>query len=165
MIKGKMVRLFASGPQSYWDKVAKWYIKYNFGNSNKIYRAMAPFLNLSKAGKILDAGCGAGNGISILREFSGPNATFVMLDNSAELLKIAKETEPNVEALLESADSMSFKSQTFDTYVANGLIEIVPNSEWVLNEAYRVLKPGGMIGFSIYGRMGLCNTVRTSGRD
>lgn len=37
---------------------------------------------------------------------------------------------------------------------------MVENPEWMVNEAYRVLKHGGVTALSIYGRMGPCTALR-----
>lgn len=44
--------------------------------------------------------------------------------------------------------------------MSNGLLELVDSPDWVFNEAFRVLNPGGIAAFSLHGRMGLCTSLR-----
>lgn len=148
------------GSRRYWNKIGDWYIKYNFENSSKMYETMASFLHLDKAQKVIDAGCGAGNGVEAMRQFANPKTEFTLIDISDYFVEKAREANPGVEVLQQDAEQLSFSDATFDVYISNGLLEIVKKPDWVLNEAYRVLKPGGAASFSIYGRMGICNTLR-----
>ena len=151
----------AESHKDYWNKTAEWYMKYNIENSNKMYKAMAPFLQLQDAKRIIDAGCGAGNGVGILSKFTKPDTHFTLVDMSEKFVEQARRTNlPNVEVRQENAENLSDKDGKYDVYVSNGVLEICQNPEWLLNEAYRVLKPGGRAAFSIYGRMGICNTLR-----
>ncbi|CAG9317448.1 unnamed protein product [Blepharisma stoltei] len=144
----------------YWNRVGDWYLKYNYENSTKMYETMASFLRLEKAKKVLDAGCGAGNGVPAMKKFAGPNTKFTLVDISDYFVQKARESNPGVEVLQQDAEALSFNDSSFDVYISNGLLEIVKKPDWVVSEAYRVLKPGGVASFSIYGRMGICNTLR-----
>jgi ubiquinone/menaquinone biosynthesis C-methylase UbiE len=44
-----------------------------------------------------------------------------------------------------------FESNSFDVYLGGLFIHLVPEPLNVLKEAYRVVKPGGSIGFSVFG--------------
>jgi len=148
------------GSRWYWNKVGDWYVKYNYENSTKMYETMASFLRLDTAEKVLDAGCGAGNGVKAMKQFANPNTKFTLIDSSDYFVEKATQANPGVEVLQQDAGALAFPDSTFDVYISNGLLEIVKKPDWVVNEAYRVLKPGGAASFSIYGRMGICNTLR-----
>jgi len=47
-----------------------------------------------------------------------------------------------------------------DIITHNGVFEVIDAFRLSLDESYRVLKPGGMIGFSVFGRMGVSNALR-----
>mmetsp|Transcript_4579 Transcript_4579/g.4443 ORF Transcript_4579/g.4443 Transcript_4579/m.4443 type:complete len:284 (+) Transcript_4579:10-861(+) len=150
----------SEGSRMFWNKVADWYIKYNHENSTKMYETMASFLRLDKANKVIDAGCGSGNGVEAMKKFASPNTNFTLVDISDVFVEKARAANPGVEVYQQDAESLSFHDATFDVYISNGLLEIVKKPDWVVSEAYRVLKPGGVASFSIYGRMGICNTLR-----
>ena len=44
----------------------------------------------------------------------------------------------------------------FDIYVCNLVYQIVDSQEKALSEAYRVLKPGGKIGITVWGKKENC---------
>jgi len=169
MIRRKVIRYFAmasefsqyeEGTRKYWNHIGDWYVKYNLENSNKMYKAMAPFLKLENAKSVIDAGCGAGNGAQVLQSYA-PNANFTLVDISDDLVTKAQGLNlPRTQVRRENAEFLTDPDGTFDVYISNGLLEIVDNPSWLIHEAYRVLKPEGTAAFSIYGRMGICNTLR-----
>lgn len=58
------------------------------------------------------------------------------------LMNVDPAASPEV---MMDANSLGFLSDAFDCVVADQLLEHVPNPERVLNEAYRVLRPGGVV--------------------
>ena len=140
--------------------MADFYSRYNTELSNKNYEAMSEFLNLDTATSLLDAGCGSGNGYSVLSKHSKSTTKIHMVDISDEFISRAKNSYGDkADVRRANAESLPFKSNTFDAYVANGLLEIADNPEWVITEAFRTLKSGGRAAFSLYGRMGICNVL------
>lgn len=74
--------------------------------------------------------------------------------------KARKKNLERTKILKANAELLPFNAGSFDRYVSNGLLEMVDNPDWVFNEAYRVLNNGGIAGFSLHGRMGLCTSLR-----
>ena len=147
--------------RKFWNTMSEFYARNNTELSNKTYEAMAPFLNLEPGNLVLDAGCGLGNGFPILSDSFSKSLKYFMVDISDDFVNKAKSVYgEKAEIKRANAESLPFKPNTFDAYIANGLLEIVDNPDWVISEAFRVLKSGGTAGFSLYGRMGICNVLR-----
>ena len=49
-------------------------------------------------------------------------------------------------------ESLPFKHETFDCYLASLSLMLVDNHLNMLREAFRVCKPGASLGFTIWGR-------------
>jgi ubiquinone/menaquinone biosynthesis C-methylase UbiE len=74
------------------------------------------------------------------------------LDISDEMLDKAKTNIEsvgisNVEFVRGSSDDLPFEDDYFDVVASNGIYNLSPDKEKVLNEVYRVLKPGGRTVF------------------
>ena len=147
--------------RKFWNTMSDFYQKHSLEGTKKNYEAIVPFLSLKSTSSLLDAGSGAGDGFPILTANPALNLKVTLLDISDENVSKAKAKYGNkAEVKRGNAESLPFKPSTFDAYVANGLLESVDNPDWVINEAFRTLKPGGKAAFSLYGRMGICNVLR-----
>lgn len=51
---------------------------------------------------------------------------------------------------IENAESLSFKSDSFDIVYSYGVLHHSPNTQQAINEVYRVLKPGGQAIIMLY---------------
>lgn len=112
--------------------------------------------------RILDLGCGSGRDCYVLSRLVGENGYVVGVDMTPEQLEIANKyvdyhiqqygySKPNVEfkhGYIERLDELELADNSFDIIVSNCVINLSPNKEAVLREAYRVLKPGGELYFS-----------------
>jgi ubiquinone/menaquinone biosynthesis C-methylase UbiE len=50
-----------------------------------------------------------------------------------------------------SADDLPFEDRSYDRYVANLCLMLVPDFPKSVSEAARVLRPGGMLGATLWG--------------
>ena len=92
---------------------------------------------------LLDLGCGTGEMIRQLRE-QHPNMILCGLDLSPEMIRIAKGKEiPDVNFCVGDAEFLPYADQSFDTVLCMQSFHHYPNPEGVLEEVYRVLRPGG----------------------
>jgi SAM-dependent methyltransferase len=103
------------------------------------YRFAARF----KAGRVLDAGCGAGYGTA---EFAHA-ATVIALDVSADALAHASRAfaKPGVQFLQGTCESLPFGDASFDLIAAFEVIEHLERWREMLTEARRVLRPSGVL--------------------
>lgn len=112
--------------------------------------------------RILDLGSGSGRDCYVLAQLVGENGYIVGVDMTDEQLDVATRhiewhqnkygyQHSNVEfhkGYIEKLNELNFKDESFDIIVSNCVINLSPDKEAVLNEAYRLLKPGGEIYFS-----------------
>lgn len=98
----------------------------------------------------LDIGCGEGHNTRLLARLG---ARMTALDISKSFITYAsnaeKENSDGIDYLLASAVELPFPTETFDFAVAFMSLMDLPEHEKALGEAYRVLKPGGFLQFSI----------------
>lgn len=100
--------------------------------------------------KGLDIGCGEGHNTRLLAQ---RGAQVSAIDISEVFIQHAKETEAdsplNIHYQLASAVDLPFAENTFDFATAFMSFMDIPETEKVLKEAFRVLKKGGFLQFSI----------------
>ncbi|MCF3576152.1 class I SAM-dependent methyltransferase [Planktothrix agardhii] len=100
-------------------------------------------LTLTPETKVLDLCCGSGQATGVLVEYS-QNVTG--LDASPLSLKRARNNVPQAQYVEGFAENMPFGDNSFDlVHTSAALHEMNPEQlQQILNEVYRVLKPGGI---------------------
>ena len=115
-----------------------------------------------KGMKILDLGSGSGRDCYVLAQLVGEQGYVVGVDMTDEQLAVANRhlewhreqfgyAKSNVEfrkGYIERLDELGLEANSFDIIVSNCVINLSPDKEAVLREAYRLLKPGGELYFS-----------------
>jgi len=98
----------------------------------------------------LDIGCGEGHNTRLL---AGRGARVTAVDISDVFIGYAKEEEARaplgIDYRVASAVALPFDDAAFDFAVAFMSLMDIPETEQVVGEAYRVVKPGGFLQFSI----------------
>ncbi|WP_369602327.1 methyltransferase domain-containing protein [Hahella sp. SMD15-11] len=112
--------------------------------------------------RILDLGCGSGRDCYVLAQLVGEQGSVLGVDMTPEQLEVARATEEwhrerfgytrkNTEfrlGYIERLDELDLPDNSFDIIVSNCVINLSPDKEAVLREAWRLLKPGGELYFS-----------------
>lgn len=108
-------------------------------------------LRMGLSAKILDVGCGGGLLTNPLAK-AGFDVTGIDLSQSS--LDVAKESDATqkVKYLHGNAYSLPFNAQSFDVVCAMDILEHVENPNLLIQEASRVLKPGGLFFFHTFNR-------------
>lgn len=132
--------------------------EYHFDKLHHLLR-LVPFDGM-KGKKVLDVGCGAG--VDLLRfAKGGAHATGVDIAPSAIELarKNAEYQGLGVDLRVADAEALPFDEGTFDLVFAHGVIQYSGNTQRVIDECRRVLKPGGEAIFQAYNRHSWLNAL------
>jgi arsenite methyltransferase len=102
---------------------------------------------------VLDLGCGAGLDLYMYAKKVGPKGRLFGLDLSEPMLEKARRNLAavgisNVEWLYASADAVPLPDNSVDLVTANGIYNLSPDKDAVMQEVARVLKPGGRTIFA-----------------
>jgi SAM-dependent methyltransferase len=103
--------------------------------------------------RLLDIACGSGYAAGVA---AGRGATVAGLDASEALIAIARARTPSADLRVGDMFALPFGDDQFD--VATSFNGIWKGCEDALREARRVVRPGGLAGFSFWGsprRLGL----------
>lgn len=138
--------------QAWGDRAADWaYLVEPYArNAND---ALFDRTGVGPGTRLLDIACGSGYaaGVAALR-----GATVSGLDASEALIAIARARTPTGDFRLGDMFALPFDDRSFD--VATSFNGIWKGCEAALLEARRVVRPGGMVGFTFWGapkRLGL----------
>jgi arsenite methyltransferase len=99
---------------------------------------------------VVDLGCGAGTDLLIAAQMTGPTGRVIGVDMSAAMLERARASADamglgNVELHESLIESLPLEDASVDVVISNGVIDLVPDKDAVLDEIDRVLRPGGRL--------------------
>ena len=119
-----------------YDKKSHPYTKYPAKLCFHLFQAF----NLKKGMKMLEAGCGRGE---FLKGFQNLGLDVIGIDISEEASNFNNSFEVKI-CDIES-EELPFDENTFDVIYSKSFIEHLYYPESYLKEAYRILKPGGLL--------------------
>lgn len=99
--------------------------------------------------RLLDVAGGTGDIAIRYAAASGPNATAVIFDISPEMLAVGQRRvrearlDERLSCVVGNAEALPFETSAFDAYTIAFGIRNVTHIDRALQEAYRVLRPGG----------------------
>jgi len=109
-----------------------------------IHRAFYEFAaDQAAGGRVLDAGCGTGFGTELLSRRAA-SAVGIDLKHTLLLYGTQQYARPRLDFACMDVGNIAFADGSFDSVVADELLEHLPDHRPFLHEAVRVLKPGGL---------------------
>jgi arsenite methyltransferase len=99
---------------------------------------------------VLDLGCGAGTDLLIAAQMTGAAGHVIGVDMTSTMLQRARESAgamglDNVELHESLIESLPLEDASVDVVISNGVIDLVPDKDAVLDEIDRVLRAGGRL--------------------
>lgn len=97
---------------------------------------------------VLDIGCGAGFDTLLAARQVGPRGRVIAVDMTEAMLEKTRAGAraaglTNVDARHGYAEELPAESASVDVVISNGVVNLCPDKMAVMQEVYRVLRPGG----------------------
>ncbi len=130
-----------------WSRCAQGYMD---GFGALVTEGIAPLLDevrVSVGDRLLDVGTGPG---PVAAMAAKRGAKPVGLDFSEAMLAEARRAHPAIEFQAGVAESLPFGDSEFDAVVGNFVLHHSGEPDKVVTDAFRVLRPGGRMGFTVW---------------
>lgn len=107
--------------------------------------------------RCLDAGCGGGRFVVALARLGALVSGIDISEEAVEAaqVRLLERGMMNADAQVASVLNVPYPDATFDYVLSSGVIHHTPDPQKAFKELTRVLKPGGRLFLSVYGKGGL----------
>ena len=111
------------------------------------------FAKIKEGDVVVDLGSGAGNDCFVARRSTGATGKVIGIDFTPAMIEKARANAEkmgyhNVEFRQGDIENMPITSNIADVLVSNCVLNLVPNKHAVIQDIFRVLKPGGHFSIS-----------------
>lgn len=123
-----------------------------------IYHVVLDKTNVGRGTRLLDIGCGTGMAAQLA---SSLGAHVTGLDASEAELVIARERVPNGDFRSGEMEELPYADASFDVVTGFNALQFADDPLHALQEARRVVKPGGYVAMVTWGRIEDCEFATT----
>jgi ubiquinone/menaquinone biosynthesis C-methylase UbiE len=102
--------------------------------------------------RVLDVGTGTGIAAEAAASMLGEGGVVIGADLSLDMLTVGARSRPGLRLVAADAVDLPFGSETFDAVTANFMIALVPKYDTVLFDMIRVVRTGGRIALTWWGK-------------
>jgi SAM-dependent methyltransferase len=111
------------------------------------------FAKIKEGDVVVDLGSGAGNDCFVARRSTGATGKVIGIDFTPAMIEKARANAEkmgyqNIEFRQGDIENMPITSNIADVVVSNCVLNLVPNKHAVIQDIFRVLKPGGHFSIS-----------------
>jgi ubiquinone/menaquinone biosynthesis C-methylase UbiE len=140
-----------------YDAAADHYDDEPLGFWKRIGERTVTGLELAAGAKVLDVGCGTGASALPAAQVVGKNGLVLGVDLSSRLLDRARAKAKaadlaNVEFRLADMTALKYPDGSFDAVISVFSIFFVPDMEGLVSELWRMVRPGGKLAVTTWGR-------------
>jgi ubiquinone/menaquinone biosynthesis C-methylase UbiE len=151
------VQAFKYNERLAWDLCAENYDRCLAEIFRPFSQKLLSLADLHRGQTVLDVATGSGlAGLSAARAV-GPDGKAIGIDLSLQMLevaskRIAEAQGENARFIQMDAEDLGFIDQSFDAVLCALGLMLFPQPDRALSEMYRVLRPGGRVALSVFGR-------------
>jgi SAM-dependent methyltransferase len=130
-----------------WQEIASRYHCGFAAVTTQSIPALLDAVHVTKGTRLLDVACGPGYAAAAA---AARGASVVGVDFSSEMVEEARGRYPGLEFQEGDAEQLSFPNSSFDAVVLSFGMLHLGRPEQAVQAAYRVLRPGGRLGFTVW---------------
>lgn len=140
---------FSAFEKDGWEKAADRYHRHWGRLSQQSAEPMLVAAGVTRGMRVLDVATGAGY---VAAAAASLGAQAIGLDFSEAQVALARRVHPYVEFRQGRAEELPFATSSFDAVVIGFGLNHLPHPEKALDEAFRVLRSGGALAFTVWAQ-------------